>query len=595
MLVEGAPPLDPKMTAALLPFARASTSRVLDVSSDGKIVLALQNGDVVEQAANEAAVARITARDAVWAAFSPGGLLSDSDKNGDESFRLFRGETALSESSERQVDPVLDPTRTWLAWSQVAAGAHDFDLWLDDGRAPKLVFHGTGMWTALDVASDGKTLLARHYVSATTSSLHVIDVATGTARALTQAGTNVSAPLGRFGKHGEVFVVSDKGGDRLGLYAIDLAGQQPEKTILSPAYAEVMSMCVMPDGSLAYATNQDGSSRLDVYNPVSGRNDTMRRVPYAGVVSDLHCAKDAAVLAFTFSDSTHPRESVLYDVVAQTFTVVSDIDDAPDPDQLRMPTREFAQASDGGTVPLYIFTPAAKGPVPVVIDLHGGPEEHWDTRYYAFEQFLVKQGYAVVQPDVRGSSGYGRAFAAGDDGVKRKEVLLDVRAVVDWVNLRNQLYDPKRIVLMGTSYGGFLALAALAAMPEKFVGAIDMAGIPDLASFLAHTSAYRQDTRRAEYGDERDAKVKAALDALSPLRKAGSFRKPILVAHGAHDARVPPEDAARLVKEARAGGAEVWSLVAADEGHGFAKPGNRGVYEVVAAQFLAYVTRPKEK
>jgi len=322
---------------------------------------------------------------------------------------------------------------------------------------------------------------------------------------------------------------------------------------------------------------QSGS---DYPAPVSG-------LPTGGVIADLHARADA--IAFTYSDATHPRDVYRYGLRARMAVRMTTADGAIDPSALVAPRRIDVRAADGVAIATWLYRPAGARRVPVVIDLHGGPEDQWRPRYQPFEQFLVGRGYAIVQPDVRGSTGHGRGFASLDDGTRRPGVLADVRAVLDWVAAQPDL-DPTRVVVMGTSYGGFLALATATAMPERVAGAIDLAGMVDLAAFLAGTAAYRRDERRAEYGDERDPAVRAVLDQLSAAKHVAALRRPVLVAHGRLDPRVPVVDVERYVRDARAAGVTVWSMIADDEGHGFAKSENRGAFEVLAAQFLDAVT-----
>jgi dipeptidyl aminopeptidase/acylaminoacyl peptidase len=149
-----------------------------------------------------------------------------------------------------------------------------------------------------------------------------------------------------------------------------------------------------------------------------------------------------------------------------------------------------------------------------------------------------------------------------------------------------------RIAVMGASYGGYMALASLAAYNDRLRGGIDVVGITNFVSFLAGTSAYRRDLRRAEYGDERDPRMRGFLSRISPLTNAASIRRPLLVVQGLNDPRVPPTESQALVARLRAGGAEVWYLAAKDEGHGFHKKANRDVYLRTAALFLEQLAKP---
>ncbi len=134
-------------------------------------------------------------------------------------------------------------------------------------------------------------------------------------------------------------------------------------------------------------------------------------------------------------------------------------------------------------------------------------------------------------------------------------------------------------------------LASLLAYPTRLRGGIDMVGIVDFVTFLQGTSAYRRDQRRAEYGDERDPATRAYLASISPLAQAGELRRPLLVAQGARDPRVPAADAARLVQAVRRAGHDAWYLVADDEGHGFTRVDNRAVFEALVTQFLDAIAR----
>jgi dipeptidyl aminopeptidase/acylaminoacyl peptidase len=191
----------------------------------------------------------------------------------------------------------------------------------------------------------------------------------------------------------------------------------------------------------------------------------------------------------------------------------------------------------------------------------------------------------VVLPNVRGSSGYGRTFLQMDDGVKRVDAVNDLHGLLDWISHQPSL-DRKRVAIMGGSYGGFMTLAALASFPKEFIAGISVVGISDLTTFLRNTSNYRRDLRRAEYGDERDPKIQAAFDAVSPLRRAKLISVPLFVIQGANDPRVPESEATQIVSAVRANGKDVWSMTAQDEGHGFRKKANVDRMRLAVTAFL---------
>jgi fermentation-respiration switch protein FrsA (DUF1100 family) len=151
---------------------------------------------------------------------------------------------------------------------------------------------------------------------------------------------------------------------------------------------------------------------------------------------------------------------------------------------------------------------------------------------------------------------------------------------------RNIMVDPQRVVVMGGSYGGYMTLASLVNYGDRLRGGINVVGISQFVTFLTNTSGYRRDLRRAEYGDERDPRMRAYLNRISPLTNAGMIRKPLLVVQGLNDPRVPASESEQLVAKLRANRSEVWYLAAKDEGHGFRKKGNRDFYLKTAATFL---------
>jgi dipeptidyl aminopeptidase/acylaminoacyl peptidase len=261
------------------------------------------------------------------------------------------------------------------------------------------------------------------------------------------------------------------------------------------------------------------------------------------------------------------------------------------PELVRFPTWDRV----GGhprTLSAWVYRPQhASGPTPVVIDIHGGPEVQYRPEWDPFVQFLVNElGYAVVAPNVRGSSGYGKSFLALDNGVLREDAVRDIGSLLVWIGVQPG-FDRDKVAVMGGSYGGYMALASLVTYGERLRGGIDLAGISNFVTFLRNTSGYRRDWRRQEYGDERDPKMRMFLQRISPLSNATRIRQPLLVAAGQNDPRVPISEAEQLVWQVRTNGGEVWYLVAKDEGHGFTKKANRDEYLLTVASFLQKLAR----
>jgi dipeptidyl aminopeptidase/acylaminoacyl peptidase len=224
------------------------------------------------------------------------------------------------------------------------------------------------------------------------------------------------------------------------------------------------------------------------------------------------------------------------------------------------------------------------------VHFHGGPEAQTRPGFSPIWQLFIDAGFVVAEPNVRGSSGYGKTFLSLDDGLKREDAVKDVGALLDWIGTQPRL-DPQRVLVMGGSYGGYLTLATSVHHGDRIAGAIDMVGISHFVTFLTHTESYRRDLRRVEYGDERDPAMRAFLNRISPLTNAERIRKPLFVVQGKNDPRVPVTEAEQIVAKVRANGTPVWYLRAENEGHGFARKENADFQFYAGLLFMDKVLR----
>jgi dipeptidyl aminopeptidase/acylaminoacyl peptidase len=225
-------------------------------------------------------------------------------------------------------------------------------------------------------------------------------------------------------------------------------------------------------------------------------------------------------------------------------------------------------------IPAFVYKPRGKGPFPVVIRIHGGPESQAEAWFSYTSQYEVAElGCAVIYPNVRGSSGYGKSFLKLDDGFLREDSVKDIGALLDWIATQPDL-DASRVGVTGGSYGGYMTLAVLAHYSDRLRAGIDQVGISNFVTFLNNTAEYRRDLRRVEYGDERDPAMNEFLQRISPTSNVGKIGVPLFVVQGANDPRVPASEAAQIVEAVRAKGQQAWYMLAKDEGHGFAKKSN---------------------
>ena len=471
-----------------------------------------------------------------------------------------------------------------------------YDVYVADvttGAAPRLLVGGRlDTWYPLDWSADDSKLLVWRYISISESYLYLADVATGTLTALDDSGRKVGIRTAKFAPDGRsVYLLTDEDGEFLQLKLKDPVTHQ-SRSVTPVSGWDVEDFDVSSDGRyLAYAVDDDGRSRLTVLDTHAKLELATPGLP-EGRIGNLRFDRTGRRLAMSAESALTPRDVYVYDLEHGKLERWTRSEPGPlDPGTLAPPELVHYPTWDrvGGHARLlsaYVYRPRTAGPCPVVIDIHGGPESQYRPGWDPFVQFLVNElGYAVVAPNVRGSSGYGKTFLALDNGVLREDAVRDIGSLLVWIGVQPQ-FDRERIAVMGGSYGGYMALASLVAYGERLRGGIDLVGISNFVTFLHNTAAYRRDLRRAEYGDERDTGMRVFLDRISPLSNARRIRKPLLVVAGLNDPRVPVTESEQLVWSVRAAGGEVWYLLAKDEGHGFRKKANRDAYLETAASFL---------
>jgi dipeptidyl aminopeptidase/acylaminoacyl peptidase len=232
---------------------------------------------------------------------------------------------------------------------------------------------------------------------------------------------------------------------------------------------------------------------------------------------------------------------------------------------------------------LYMRETDTDKPLPVVFVIHGGPEGQAIPQFSGLIQALVNNGYAAFVPNVRGSTGYGKAYSHLDDVRLRMDSVKDLAYGAAWVKQQAYL-DGDRIAIYGRSYGGFMVLSALVTYPEIWVAGAEFVGISNFVTFLENTSGYRRAHREAEYGSL--ANDRDFLETISPINHIDNIRVPLFVQHGANDPRVPLSETQQLVERLQQRDIPVELLVFEDEGHGIAKLGNQVIAFTHMIDFL---------
>ena len=250
------------------------------------------------------------------------------------------------------------------------------------------------------------------------------------------------------------------------------------------------------------------------------------------------------------------------------------------PELIRYPTFDM-DGAEQREIPAWVYKPAGKGPHPVVISIHGGPEGQSRPSFSStYQMWIEKLGVAVIRPN-----GYGKTYVGLDNGFKREDSVKDIGALLDWIETQPDL-DKDRVAVFGGSYGGYMVLASAVHYSDRLAAAVDIVGISNFVTFLENTQDYRRDLRRVEYGDERDPAMRAHLEKISPLNNVDQISVPMFIVQGENDPRVPVTEAAQVVEALREQGHTVWYMNALNEGHGYRKRENRDIYQQATVLFL---------
>jgi dipeptidyl aminopeptidase/acylaminoacyl peptidase len=465
-----------------------------------------------------------------------------------------------------------------IAFATTARDGMSYDIDVVDpesGALPHLAVSGdSAALYPLDWSADDRKLLLRKHVSSQEDYLYVVDLGTGQKREVEPAPSKVAIAAARFSRDGTgVYVLSDRDGDNAKLRYINLfTAEKTDVSARSPW--DVESFALSADGHyVAYVTNEGGLGKLSLVDLRSHQELTPPKLPFAGIIDSLSFDRDGKRLAFGLSAANQPRDAYVLDIEANHLEAWTASEAGPFdrakfivPHLMQFPTFD---RTDGKPreIPLYVYEPAGPGPHPVLVVLPGSPGSQFRPAFDPWIEYVVSElGYAVVAPNIRGSSGYGRSFSGLDKGMLREDAVKDIGALVVWLGLDSR-FDGKHIVVSG----GYLALAALVNYGDRLRGAVDFAGISDFVGLMGTTAPYLQNLQRAEFGDERDVDTRAYLRRISPLTGAEGISRPLLVIHGKNDPRVPMSQSDELANRLRSRGATVWFLKAMDEGHVFGR------------------------
>ena len=436
-------------------------------------------------------------------------------------------------------------------------------------------------WAVGGVSWDDKQVALSRYISANESQVWLLNIANGRlTQVLPAPGSKergVHLAVGFKRDDSGLFVLSDHAGEfnELSFYRFSNKRITP---ITHRIPWDVDGTDLSDDGRLiALRSNVDGRDELRLFDA-----KTFKELPApklaGGSVTAMHFHPKLGELAYSVTSAKGPNQIYAVDSKGGESKQWTQAIVPPGIDVAAFQEQQVVRwpSFDGRVISglLKLPPPRFTGPRPVLIDIHGGPEAQAKVGFGGRMEYLVNElGVVVIQPNVRGSSGYGKTFLALDNGMKREDSVRDIGALLDWIGKQPQL-DASRVLVMGGSYGGYMSLAVATHYADRIAGNVDIVGISNFVTFLQNTESYRRDLRRVEYGDERDPAMREFLQKISPLTNASRITKPMFVVQGKNDPRVPFTEAEQIVAKARENRTPVWYLRAENEGHGFARKEN---------------------
>ncbi len=595
LVVEGAPPLPKALVDALEPYA--SFKYVVFSSwhpTERQMLVKTRFGDTIQAALVASPMAplkQVTFRDASIGSWDPGtgnvwfaeggrSIVFSQSQGGSAFAQLFRqpaggGEaTMLTDGKSMNLWPVFSHKGDRFVYVSTRRNGKDRDLWVMDPSDPKtdrMVAELQGNWTPLAWSPDEKFVLAMQALAVYDTHLWQIDVATGEKKRLTPEG-HVGYGGGTYSGDGRsVYTTSDATGEFKNLVQLDLATGSIVRLASSIDW-DVEDFAVAPGGRwIAFVTNEAGVGRLYLLDLRSRKPQLVKGIP-PGQIAGIEWRAQGDELSFDMRSTKQPW--TVYSLDAKTGRV----ERWTKPETGGVDTSQLVDAGvikwksfDGLMISGVMYRPPArfKGPRPVVINIHGGPEDQERPRFLGRSNYLLNElGVAIIYPNIRGSRGFGKTFMSLDNGTLRENAFKDIGALLDWI-ARQKGLDKSRVSLAGASYGGTVALAAAAANPDRVKCVFDGFGESNIATWLDRLNPVNRPVRRREYGDETDPATREYLNRIAPLTHADKLRMPVYIAHGRNDTSVPVQESEQMVAALKKNGTPLWVLYATNAGHGF--------------------------
>jgi len=451
----------------------------------------------------------------------------------------------------------------------------DFKIYFFDlktGQSDK-IFDMEGTNSVADLSYDEKYLLIYHTYSSVGDILYRLDLASGEYELITPYREDILYEYPSLMPDNKtLYLISNDNNEGI-LKLARLNTETKNLEILEPdSHWPVDRLILSPNRKLAsWLNNEDGYSKIYMWDM---EGDSSLPGPDISGYALSPFLTDSGLLLFEFTNSRQTLDIWQWDFRSRQLTKLThSIYAGIDPNLFVEPSLIKYESFDGLEIPAFLYLPPDYNgkPAPFLIHVHGGPEDQFRPYFQRHFQYLLLNGYGILAPNIRGSTGYGKKYVNLDNYKNRLNSVKDIKAGAEYL-IENGYSAPGKIGIKGGSYGGYMVLACLTEFPDLFSAAVDMYGIANFVTFLENTRDYRRKLREAEYGPLSDSLF---LESISPINKASKIKTPLLVMHGENDPRVPIGEARQIIRAIHDSGGVVDSLIFPDEGHGFSKLSDR--------------------
>ena len=523
------------------------------------------------------------------------------DTGGDEFTHIYKYDLtdksidALTQGQRIQNGfPVWSNRGDLIAYTSTRRNGADRDIYIMNPNDPStdrlLIERKGGGWGVRDWSPDDKYLLISEFVSRIESHYYLLQIESGLLIELTDKHKGEAYfSQGEFDANGTgIFFITDLNSDFKRVAYMDF-GTKEIKFLSESIPWDVEEIELSKQGDkLVFTTNEAGETSLYMIELSSGNAKEISVLP-RGVSGNMRFHNNGVDMSISINSARSSTDVYVLNTETEKLTAWTESGmGGLVPEELSIPELIKWNSFDGLEISGFCYKPPAKftGKRPVIINIHGGPEGQSRPDFIGSSNYYINElGIAIIYPNVRGSTGYGKNFLELDNGKNRENSVKDIGALLDWIAVQPDL-DAERVMVTGGSYGGYMSLAVSVHYTDRIRCAVDVVGISNFNTFLKNTESYRTDLRRVEYGDERDPEMYEFLESISPLNNAEKIRNPLLIVQGGNDPRVPRTEAEQMKEKIKSNGGVVWYLEATDEGHGFAKKSNSDYQRFVTVMFV---------